>query len=274
MLFVLQAGVAVYAKGQLPAPPPDQRVALLGQALSVAERFPLDLSSALFRHGLSLAPKLRHHRARSPKASQQLAGETTALFREMNLEPMLAGLIHLPELLEEAGRDRVGWWVTTNLATLYHWRTFFPAILRIAKDADERDARAALQQAILVEKTVIYLPWVRDRFDRARAANDQRFFSLIGRALSAPPVPLLAKKGAVDLFLSIFDCWLNEMPLSEQVSLLREGGLAVTTNGLRNRRSRLGLGSLDRDNIPELSPDVRRMIAEQRARGSPMFQNG
>lgn len=201
------------------------------------------------------------------KSSRGLSGAEAK--RLVLLTHMLLGVpVHSDwsYVLESSDLDFFSWYLVTNVVSFGRYGVPFIILLHVARDGKDDISTAALFKATVIEKTVINLPWVQELIEKARAKNDYTLIKGIGKALCTPPVPANLKKGALDFFLCLFDIWLGELTLKEQVDLLNEGGLRITVNALRNRKSRSGISNMDGESTADFPPEILQMTVDAQAR--------
>ena len=154
------------------------------------------------------------------------------------------------------------WYLGVNVVSFFQWGLPFPVLLRIAREASDPVATTALARAIAIDKSVLGLPWAIRRLEEAASKDDKTLMCEIGEALAAATVPKRLRADAVDFFLCMFDPWLSELPLTEQATLLREGGLTVSAKAVRNRRSRLGLPKVNRSGEMEIPEELQPLLKQ------------
>lgn len=158
----------------------------------------------------------------------------------------------------------IQWHLGINMVSIFQWGIPFPFLLRIAREASGPVAKTALARAIAIDKPVLGLSWAIQRLEEAALRNDKAFMREIGEALATATIPRKLKAEALDFFLCMFDPWLREMPLMDQVALLREGGITMSVKALRNRRSRLRLSKINKSAEVEIPKELQPLPSRQR----------
>jgi hypothetical protein len=198
------------------------------------------------------ARSIRRQRSFAINDVAELLNSAKMLFEGVRVNDGWAAMNPMTE--DDAVGKWVRWFVGINVIAVYQYGIPFPLLLRIAREGEPLIARAALFEALAIEKSVVGLPWVARRVEEATEGHDKGFLKEVAKALQAAVVPPKLRARALDFFLCFFDPWLQELKLAEQANLIREGGFKISEKGLRNRRSRLRLTKAKPKQIEEI-PD-------------------
>ncbi len=276
MLFFLRSVVCPIANGKIPNPPHskgDQTpIALLDTAFR--EEVPLESSLGYYEITERVLAHLREKLTlRDIEDAERLAIQKRVEGGQLWWGGISfhSGWISAFNETNYLGKD---WWflwswhTVLNIGSSLRWGIPFPILLHVAKEGPEPVALDALCRCVTVEKTVITLPWFVERLEKAKAENNQRFMKRLGQAIAAIPVPQKLQAHIVDVFLCLFDVWLRELSIQDQIALFKEGGLEITPKTLRNRRSHLKLSKIGDERQDEI---VHPLIQERMRRSEKIF---
>jgi hypothetical protein len=258
MRALLLLGFRPLMTGHMPRPEGGTAPALSVALDSYSKAHPLADDIRLYEASLSLRLKRTRRRGQSPTRPtraevRQVIPEVHTILGRTALHPDWASV-------EAEAFGDPAWLITTNVIAFYRWWVPLLTLLRIARDALGPIATTTLCQALVVEKSVLSLQWVQQRVEQAQEKDDQALLLHIGRAVATAAVPQALRKGALNFFLVMFDPWLGDLPLSQQVALLREDGVEISEGALRNRRSRLGIANADRERPVEFPPELEALV--------------
>ena len=287
MLMILRGGVGPLCRGVLSYPKCSfddidlrERVAKLGPSwqrllqqgsgcpLAIMEAFfdsqgpgaiPLEATRNMLEYVITARSSLKRV-GFTRKEAQHFTGQASIFIEGLRLHPMWIEIEKLRQ--DDFVMQWIQWFFCVNAVSIWRWMIPFPFLLFLARDGSDPIAKAAFFRVIGIDKTAITLPWARQRIEEAAIKNDKEFLRKLGQALVAPSIPKQLKATALDFFLCLFNSWLEELSLLEQAALIREADLCVSAKTLRNRRSKLGLPTIDHSLKIDIPKELGGLISE------------